>query len=195
MEGFKEIKGNLIHETAVINWDVVEIGEGNKIYPFATIGFDAVHIREKSEGVVKIGNNNVFREYCCVNKPTAISKMTQIGSNNYLMMYSYIAHDCIVEDNATISNAVQLGGHCRIMKNANLGFGCMVHQFQVIGSFSMVGMGTVVTKKSEILPGNTYVGSPARYLKKNAIALSRNNVDETMLESEINRYYKLKGSH
>lgn len=195
MEGFKEINGNLIHNTAVINWDVVEIGEGNKIFPFVTIGFDAVHIREKSDGIVKIGNNNVFREYCCVNRPTTISKITQIGSNNYLMMYSYIAHDCIVEDNVTISNAVQLGGHCRIMKNSNLGFGCMIHQFQVIGSFSMIGMGTVVTKQSKILPGNTYVGSPARYLKKNEIALSRNNVDETILESEINRYYKLKGSH
>lgn len=192
MDGFKEIDGNLIHETALINWNVVDIGRGNKIYPYATIGFDAVHLREKSEGIVKIGNDNVIREYCSINKPTVLSKLTEIGSNNYLMMYSYVAHDCVVEDNTTISNSVQIGGHCRIMKNANIGFGCMIHQFQVIGSFSMLGMGTIVTKKSEILPGNTYVGSPAKYLKKNVIALARNNVDEAMLEIEINRHQKLR---
>ena len=192
MDGFKEINGNLIHETALINWDVVDIGEGNKIYPYVTIGFDAVHMREKSEGIVQIGNNNVIREYCSINKPTVLSKLTEIGSNNYLMMYSYVAHDCVIEDNTTISNSVQIGGHCRIMKNANIGFGCMIHQFQVIGSFSMLGMGTIVTKKSEILPGNTYVGSPAKYLKKNTISLTRNNIDEAMLEIEINRYQKLR---
>jgi UDP-N-acetylglucosamine acyltransferase len=192
MQGFKEINGNLIHETAIIEWDVVDIGKGNIIYPYVTIGFDAVHMREKSDGIVKIGNNNVIREYCSINKPTVLSKVTEIGSNNYLMMYSYVAHDCIVEDNTTISNSVQIGGHCRIMKNANIGFGCMIHQFQVIGSYSMLGMGTIVTKKSTILPGNTYVGSPAKYLKKNTIALTRNSIDEAMLDVEINRYQQLR---
>lgn len=195
MDGFEEINGNLIHKTAIINWDVVDIGIGNKIYPYATIGFDAVHMREKSEGIIKIGNNNTIREYCSINKPTVLSRLTQIGSNNYLMMYSYIAHDCIVEDNTTISNSVQIGGHCRIMKNANIGFGCMIHQFQVIGSFSMLGMGTIVPKKSQILPGNTYIGSPARYLKQNIIALTRNNIDNATLESELNRYHQLRKSN
>jgi hypothetical protein len=56
----------------------------------------------------------------------------------------------------------------------------------------MLGMGTIVTKKSTILPGNTYVGSPAKYLKKNTIALTRNSIDESMLDVEINRYQQLR---
>jgi UDP-N-acetylglucosamine acyltransferase len=195
MEGFKEIKGNLIHETAVINWDVVEIGEGNVIHPYVTIGLDALHAREKTEGIISIGDNNIFREYCSINAPTAISKKTQIGSNNFIMLYTFIAHDCVIEDNVSIANATQLGGHTYVMNNANIGYGCLIHQFQTIGSFTMLGMGTIVTKKSEIIPGNTYVGSPARCIKKNEIGLKRNNVSGEQIENEINRYYSIKKGH
>ena len=35
---FKKIKGNLIHNTAVINWDEIIIGKGNIIGPYVVIG-------------------------------------------------------------------------------------------------------------------------------------------------------------
>lgn len=195
MQGFKEINGNLIHETAIINWDVVEIGTGNKIFPFATIGFDAQHIRAKTEGIIRIGDNNTIRECSSINSPTSETLLTQIGSNNYIMMYVYVGHDAIIEDGITISNATQIAGHCHIMKNSNIGLGCLIHQYQVIGSYTMLGMGTIVPKKVEILPGNMYIGSPARYLKQNEVGLARNGVDEQMLSQEINRFYELRGSH
>ena len=43
---WKEIKGNRVHSTAVINWDQLEIGTGNEIGPYVCIGTDAQHIRE-----------------------------------------------------------------------------------------------------------------------------------------------------
>lgn len=195
MQGFKEVNGNLIHETALINWDVVEMGTGNKVFPYATIGFDAQHIRAKTEGIVRIGDNNVIREACCINSPTSETRLTLIGSRNYIMMYVNVGHDAIIEDETTISNASQISGHVHIMKNANIGLGCLIHQYQVIGSYSMLGMGTIVPKKAEILPGNMYVGSPARYLKQNEVGLVRNGVDEQTLSQEINRFYELRGSH
>jgi UDP-N-acetylglucosamine acyltransferase len=195
MLGFRSVNGNLIHETAIINWDAVEMGTGNKIYPFAAIGLDAQHIHAKSEGVIRIGNNNVIREYCSINMPTSQRLKTQIGSNNYIMMYVNIGHDTIVEDDVTISNATQVAGHCHLMKGANIGLGCKIHQFQVIGSFSMLGMGTIVTKKVDILPGKIYVGSPARFLKNNGIGLNRNNIDEEKLDAETVRYREIRGVH
>ena len=60
---------------------------------------------------------------------------------------SHIAHDCIIEDDVVFSNNVTLGGNTHVMKKSQLGFNTIVHQNQVIGSFSMVGMGTIITKK------------------------------------------------
>ena len=35
---FKKIKGNLIHSTAIINWNELIIGKGNIIGPYVVIG-------------------------------------------------------------------------------------------------------------------------------------------------------------
>jgi UDP-N-acetylglucosamine acyltransferase len=195
MQGFRSIDGNLVHEAAIINWNAVSMGTGNKIFPFVTIGLEAQHIRAKSEGMIHIGNNNVIREYCSINMPTSETNRTEIGSNNYIMMYVNVGHDTIIEDDVTISNASQISGHCHLMRGANIGLGCKIHQYQVIGSYSMLGMGTTVPKRVDILPGKIYVGSPARYLKNNEIGLNRNGIDEEKLAVETIRYREIRGVH
>ena len=82
---WREIKGNKVHSTAVVNWDQLEIGTGNEIAPYVCIGTDAQHIREESSGKVRIGDNNVIREYCSINLPTRFTNVTEIGSNCYFM--------------------------------------------------------------------------------------------------------------
>ena len=64
-----EVDGNYIHETAVINWERVQIGEGNTIFPGAVIGTAPQHKKTSAHGKVKIGNNNVIREMSCVRNP------------------------------------------------------------------------------------------------------------------------------
>ena len=56
------VGSNKIHKTALINWDVVEIGENNIIGAYTCIGTDAQSVRGKSTGVISIGDNNTFRE-------------------------------------------------------------------------------------------------------------------------------------
>ena len=192
MTGYKEINGNLVHETAIIDWANLKIGKGNKIGPYSIIGSDAQHMREPSTGIVEIGDNNVFFEYVNITRPTRYSSITKIGDNNFFMSNSMIHHDCVIEDNITLSNFCVLSGHVHLMKGCILGLNVNVHQFQIIGSYSMIGMGTVVTPKNEILPGNIYVGTPARILRKNKIGLERNNVNEEILNSEIERFKNLK---
>ena len=55
---FKKIKGNLIHPTAIINWDELIIGKGNIIGPYVVIGNKhngkIKKIQEKLEQVIKI---------------------------------------------------------------------------------------------------------------------------------------------
>lgn len=192
MKGYREINGNLVHETAIIDWEFVRMGSGNKIGPYSIIGSDAQHSRELSAGIVEIGNNNIFYEFVNITRPTKYSNITKIGNNNFFMSNSMIHHDCIIEDNVTLSNFCVLSGHVYLMKGCILGLNVNVHQFQVVGSYSMLGMGTVVCPKNEIIPGNVYIGTPARILKKNKIGLERNLINEEKLNNEIERFYLLK---
>lgn len=189
---FKDVRGNLIHETAVVNWDHVEIGSGNIIYPYAVIGFDAQHPTEKSDGIVRIGNNNIIREYASIHRPTRFSRLTSIGNDCYIMEGSHIAHDCTVEDNVRMSNKTTLSGHVYVMKNTVFGLSSAVHQFQVVGSYCMIGMNAAIDKNIEVIPGYTYAGVPARKIKMNIVGLQRNNVDEDMLKSEHKRYESIR---
>ena len=192
---FKKIKGNLIHKTAIINWKKLKIGKGNIIGPYVVIGTDAQHIKDKSNGYIKIGNNNNFREFTTVHLPTKIKKITLIGNNCFFMAMSHIAHDCLIEDNVVFSNNVTLGGNTYIMKNSQLGFNTIIHQNQVVGSYSMFGMGTILTKKFKVFPGNIYVGNPIRKTGKNVIGIKRKKISTQNLKKEILKFKNIIKKH
>ena len=191
---WRERHGNKIHDTAVINWDRVDIGTGNEIGPYVCIGTDAQHRTEPSDGKIVIGDNNIIREYSTIHLPTRFSKITAIGSNCYLMALSHIAHDCVVENDVIFSNNATLGGHVHIMQNSQIGFSVTIHQHQVIGSYCMIGMGTVIPRNKKIIPGSKWVGNPARIMGKNSVGLERAGITEAMLETETIRYEKLCGN-
>ena len=188
---WRERNGNKIHDTAVVDWNRVDIGTGNEIGPYVCIGTDAQHRTEPSDGKIIIGDNNIIREYSTVHLPTRFSKVTSIGNNCYLMALSHIAHDCVVEDNVIFSNNATLGGHVHIMQNSQIGFSVTIHQHQVIGSYCMIGMGTVIPRNKKIIPGSKWVGNPAKIMGKNSVGLERAGVTEEMLETENIRYEKL----
>lgn len=156
------------------------IGSGNVIGPNAVIGAppqdDAwsmeAHVSGFGGGAVGcetvIGDNNVIREFVTIHRGT--ERSTRIGSNNYLMAYSHVAHDCRVGNGCKITNAVQLAGHVTVMDGAYIGLSATVHQFVVIGAASIIGMGSLVAR--DVLPGAKFVGAPARCVGPNAIALS-----------------------
>ena len=188
---FKKIKGNYIHSTAVINWKSLTIGIGNTIGPYVIIGNQAQWKNKKNIGKIIIGNNNVFNEYTNIHLPTSLKRKTFIGNNNYIMNSTTIDHDCYLEDDIVLSSNVILGGNIHIMKNANLGIKTIVHQNQVIGSFSMIGMGSIITKKKKILPGYIYYGKPVKKVKKNLLSLKKNKINNKKLKIEHLRFKKI----
>lgn len=171
----------------------VTIGNNNVITSHASIGTPGEH---KSyfdyEGKVEIGNGNTIREFVTINAGTI--RTTRIGNNCILLRNSHVSHDTELEDEVTVSCNAIIGGESYIMCGANLALGCVIHQKSIIGSYSMVGMGAIVTKTSRILPGGVYVGSPAKPLKRNDIGLSRANIADHSLTKETERYWRLKGS-
>ena len=188
---YKKIKGNMIHSTAIINWENVILGKNNTVGPYVVIGNHAQHPKQKSYGKIKIGNNNIFNEYCNIHLPTKLSLETVIGNNNYFMNSTTIDHDCIVENDVILSSNVILGGNVYIMRGAQLGIKTTVHQNQIIGSYSMIGMNSVITKTKIILPGYIYYGNTVKKIKKNILGLKRNKINSDILKKENVRFVKL----
>lgn len=173
----------VIGPRVVIHEDVV-------ISPFVSIGSQA-EIRDQLRnppGRCEIQAGTVIREHSTVNGGSD-GRVTIIGRNVLLLNGTYVAHDCILEDYVTLCGHASLGGEVRVMIGANLGIGVMVHQFCTIGAYAMLGMGTIVTKKTKIEPGITYVGAPARPIGRNDKGLE--NVAESYLQLQRERYERL----
>jgi len=186
-----KIRENLIHQTAVLNWNKIIIGKGNIIGPYVVIGNSAQHPQSNSNGKIIIGNKNTFNEFCNIHLPTKIKKKTSIGNNNYFMNSTTIDHDCTIENDVVLSSNVVLGGNVYIMKGAQLGMKVSVHQNQIIGSYSMIGMNSFITRKLKVIPGYKFYGKPAIKKKLNVIGLKRNKITKDVLKVENNRYKKL----
>lgn len=194
LKDFKLIKNNFVHKTAVINWKKLIIGKNNIIGPYVVIGEDANHPYSLTDGVIKIGNYNILKEFTQINLPTKKRKLTIIGDRNYLMQFCHIGHDCVLEDDITLAPYTIVGGNTYIMVGFQSGIRVIVHQNQLLGSYSMIGMGAVITKKKVISPGKTYFGKTANRYKKNVFGLRRLGIDYVKLKDELKRFELLKNN-
>src|SRR5450432_1871033 len=104
--------GTWVGPHAVINGPT-RIGAGNKICQFASLGDAPQDKKYAGEPTrLEIGDRNVFRESCTVNRGTIHDKgVTRIGDDNLLMAYTHVAHDCIVGNKTVFANCVALAGH------------------------------------------------------------------------------------
>jgi UDP-N-acetylglucosamine acyltransferase len=136
------------------------IGEGNRIFQFASIGDDPQDKKYAGEATrLEIGNGNTIREFCTINRGTVqAGGVTRVGSNNWLMSYTHIAHDCHVGDDVIMSNNATLAGHVHVENHAILSGFCAVHQFCRIGTHSFVGGLCGITR--DVLPFMIVAGNP-----------------------------------
>jgi UDP-N-acetylglucosamine acyltransferase len=163
-----------IHETAVIGPNVT-IGKGVYIGPGCIIGYPAEDKKYDGPiGSVHIKPGAQIQGNVTIDAGT--DGLTTIGENAYIMKGCHIGHDAVLWGDVTLSPHVLIGGRAVLMTGCNLGMGAIVHNRAVLGAYSMIGMGTIVTKKTPILPGWTYVGSPARKLKPNNVGLDRHGI-------------------
>jgi UDP-N-acetylglucosamine acyltransferase len=181
--------GTLIGPHAVINGPT-RIGAGNRIYQFASIGDAPQDKKYKGEPTwLEIGDRNVFRESCTINRGTVHDKgVTRIGNDNLFMAYSHVAHDCVIGDNTVFANCAALGGHVEIGDWVGLGGLSAVHQFTKIGAHAFVGGGAIVTR--DIPPYITVRGNPAEPHAVNSEGLKRRGFSEEQIRN-IREAYRI----
>lgn len=149
------------------------IGRDNRIFQFCSIGAEPQDKKYAGEPTrLEIGERNVIREFCTFNLGTIQDGgVTRLGSDNWIMAYVHLAHDCQVGNHTIFANNAQLAGHCHVDDHAILGGFTVVHQFVRIGAHSMTGMGTILFQ--DLPPYVTAAGNTASPYGINSEGLKR----------------------
>ncbi|MDD5595255.1 MAG: acyl-ACP--UDP-N-acetylglucosamine O-acyltransferase [Candidatus Omnitrophica bacterium] len=165
------------------------IGANCEIFSGAVLGSKPQDMKFKGEKTfLKIGANNIIREYCTFNPGTGEGGKTVIGNNNLFMAYSHVAHDCAVGNNCVLANNGTLAGHVTIEDGAVVGGLVAIHQFVRMGKLSIVGGCSKVVQ--DIPPFSTCDGHPARVYGLNLIGLRRQSTPKEVIEL-LKQCYKI----
>ena len=170
----------------VIDGDT-EIGTGNTLYPFASMGLPCQHKRNKATDTkLVVGNDNIFREHFTAHTGSDVDKkITIIGSRNWFLVGSHVAHDCIVGDDIVMSNNAGLAGHVIVENRAIIGAMAGVLQFTRIGEGAMIGGMCGVPK--DVIPFGIVMKDGLAGL--NLVGLQRAGVDKALV-MELQKAFK-----
>jgi UDP-N-acetylglucosamine acyltransferase len=179
--------GTVIGPHAVINGPT-RMGAGNRVFQFASIGDAPQDKKYKGEPTrLEIGDRNVFRECCTINRGTAHGEgVTRIGSDGLYMAYTHVAHDCTIGDKVVLANCATMGGHVEIGDWVQLGGLSAIHQFCKIGAHAFVGGGAIVTR--DVPPYVMIAGNPAEPHSVNAEGLKRRGFGPQQIRNIRNAY-------
>jgi UDP-N-acetylglucosamine acyltransferase len=181
--------GTWIGPHAVINGPT-RIGRDNKVFQFASLGDAPQDKKYKGEPTrLEIGDRNVFRESCTVNRGTTHDQgVTRIGDDNLFMAYSHVAHDCQLGSKIVMSNVATLGGHVEVGDWVILGGLSAVHQFTKVGAHCFIANNAAVTR--DVPPYVMAVGQPAVPHSVNSEGLKRRGFTPEQILN-IRRAYRL----
>ena len=181
-------EGSWIGPHVVINGPT-RIGRHNKIFQFASVGEIPQDKKYGGEPtLLEIGDRNVIREFCTLNRGTAQGGgVTRIGSDNWIMAYVHIAHDCQIGNHTIFANNASLAGHVVIEDHVILGGFTQVHQFCSLGAHCFTAFGSGIAK--DVPPYVMVAGHPAEPHGLNVEGLRRRGFSSETL-AHLRRAYK-----
>mgnify|MGYP000448093021 CR=1 FL=1 len=181
-------EGTEIASHVVINGPT-KIGKNNRIFQFASIGEEPQDKKFHGEDTtLEIGDNNLIRESVTINRGTVQGGgVTRLGSNNWIMAYVHIAHDCIIGNDNIFANNASLAGHVIIDDFVILGGFTLISQFNYMGSHSFSAMGSVISR--HVPPYVLVSGHMAKPFGINVEGLRRRNFTDLQIKN-IRQAYK-----
>ena len=168
-----------------------KIGVDNGFFPFSSIGLAPQDLTYAGEPTrLEIGDHNEIREFVTINRGTVKGgSLTRIGDSNLIMAYTHVAHDCQIGSHIIMANGATLGGHVVVEDWANVGALCPVHHFVRIGTHSIVGGGSTVTR--DVLPfSKTSAERGTHAYGLNAIGLERRGFSKERIK-KLHHAYRL----
>lgn len=142
-----ELGANCVIGPHVYLTGLAKIGAGNTFHAGCVIGDAPQDLKYKNEPTaLRIGENNVFREHVTVHRSARTAEETVIGSRNYLMQHSHVAHNCRIGNDTIIAGGALLAGHAVVQDRAFVSGNCLVHQFCRVGTLAMMQGGSAISK-------------------------------------------------
>jgi UDP-N-acetylglucosamine acyltransferase len=180
--------GTRIMANAVIGpWTT--IGRNNIIHYGAIVGHDPQDFGYKGEeNYVKIGDGNVIREYVTIHRGNREGTSTVIGDDNFLMIQSHVAHNCMMGNNIIIGGGSLLAGHVTVEDRAIVSGNCVVHQFCRIGKFAMM---RGLSRTSRDVPPFCIMDETHLVKALNLVGLRRNGFDQARVRAIKNAFMLL----
>jgi UDP-N-acetylglucosamine acyltransferase len=166
------------------------IGKDNHIFQFASVGEDPQDLKFSNEETwLEIGDRNRIRESCTLHRGTSQDAgITRLGNDNLLMAYVHIAHDCQFGNDIILSTQATIAGHVKVDDGAIIGGLVGIHQFCHIGSYCMLGGGSIILKDvpAYVMTG----GNPASAYGMNFEGMKRRGYDKAVIAS-LKEAYKI----
>ena len=164
------------------------IGRDNRIFQFCSIG-DVPQDKKFAgeDSWLQIGDRNTIREYCSLNRGTRHGGgITRVGSDNWIMAYVHIAHDCQIGNQTIMANNTTLGGHVHVGDWAIFAGFAGAHKFCHVGAHSFLGMYTGVNQD---VPAYVMVfGLPGAPAGINSEGLKRRDFSKDQIRNIKNAY-------
>ncbi len=181
--------GCVLHSHVVLDGPST-FGQGNEFFPFSVVGLKTQDLKYKGEPTyLEVGDFNVFRENCNINRSTTPETKTVIGSYNNFLINSHCGHECVVGNHCILSGFAGVAGHCRIGDWAILSGFAALHQFVRVGEHAMIGGCARVAQ--DVPPFMIAEGFPAMVRAVNSIGLQRRGVPEEDIRALKFAYRKL----
>jgi len=173
--------------TVIRKWTT--LGTDNIIHNNVSIGMPPQDYKYKGEkNMIVIGNKNMIREFATIHLPAGEGTTTQIGNENFIMVYAHIPHNCKVGNQVVIGGYVGLGGYTTIEDQVVIGGLAGIHQGVRMGRLAMIGSSSKVTQ--DIPPFMLFDGNPGYIRGLNLIGLQRRGVTEEAI-SDIKKCFKV----
>ncbi len=167
-----------------------KIGRENRIFQFSSLGEEPQDKKYQGEATtLEIGDRNIIREYCTFSRGTVQDiGTTRLGSDNWIMAYVHIAHDCQVGNDTIFANNATLAGHVTIEDFVILGGFTLVHQFCTVGVHSFTAMGSAISK--DVPPYVLVSGQMAKPYGLNTEGLKRREFSKDEINA-LKKAYKI----
>lgn len=166
------------------------IGERNQIHEHVALG-GAPQSNNYRGGptVLEIGNDNIIREFATMHRGTeAGGGVTRVGSDNFFMVSTHVAHDCQIGDHVTFANGSSIAGHVIVDDYAFFGGFTLVHQNCRVGKHCMAGINSVC--RQDIPPFVLVEGNPASAKCINSRGLSARGFSKGSI-SNLSHAYRM----
>ncbi|MBI1290976.1 acyl-ACP--UDP-N-acetylglucosamine O-acyltransferase [bacterium] len=181
--------GNTLMQGAILGPNTV-VGRGNVFHFYSVVGHDPQFLgfNPATKSGTVIGDENHFREFSQIHRGLKDGTNTVVGSRNFFMATSHVAHDCLIGNDNVLANYAGLAGHVSMGDRCFISTLVGVHQFCRIGSLAMIGGRTGIPKD---VPPYMMMKHYGEVVGINTVGLRRAGVTAEARAALKNAYKKL----